>query len=117
MKLLYASHIEKVETRSDHTIKIVLGTSQEMSAVDKAVLFSLADKPSWTLHSTDNDLTEADVPDEKPDSMTGRKTKAQTLRGVIYRIWEQEGKKGNSEDHYQRVMSALIAQMKEKLDN
>lgn len=116
MKLLYASHIEKIETRADRTLKIVIGTSTEMSAADKAALFSLSDQNSWTLHSTDDDLTEVDVPDERPDTMTGRKTKAQTLRAVIWRIWEQSGKKGSSEDHYQRVMDSLINQMKDKLD-
>lgn len=116
MKVAYLSQIEKIETRSDRTIKIVIGTSREMSAEEKTVLFSLADKPAWTLHSTNDDLTEADVPDEKPDAMTGRKTKAQIQRAVIYRIWESEGKKGNSEDHYQRVMDAVISQLKEKLE-
>lgn len=79
-------------------------------------LFSFKGKENWTLHSTSDDLTEADVPDEKPDTMTGRKTKAQRLRGVIWKIWEKEGSKGNSEDHYNRVMESLIDQLKEKLE-
>lgn len=116
MKVLYQSQVEKIETRSDRTIKIVLGTSREMSAEEKTVLFSLADKPVWTLHSSDDDLTETDVPDEKPDTMTGRKTKAQIQRAVIWRIWEQDGRKGSSEDHYARVMESVINQLKEKLE-
>jgi len=116
MKVLYASRIEKIETRADRTLKIVIGTAREMSASDKAALFALADQEGWTLHSFEDDLTEADLPDEKPDKMTGRKTKAQTMRGIIYRIWELNGRKGNSEDHYQRYMDRLNDQLKSKLE-
>lgn len=116
MKVLYQSQIEKIETRSDRTIKIVLGTSMEMSAEEKTVLFSLADKPVWTLHSSNDDLTETDVPDEKPDTMTGQKSKARRLRSVIYVLWKQEGSKGSSEDHYARVMESIIDQLKGKLE-
>ena len=116
MKVAYASKIEKVETRADRTLKIVIGTSREMSAEEKTVLFSLADQEGYTLHSMDNDLTEKDIPDEKPEKMTGSKTRAQRLRGAIYVLWEQSGKKGSSEDHYQRVMEGIINQVKEKLE-
>lgn len=116
MKVLYASTIEKIETRSDGTLKVISGTAKEMSAEEMTALFTFKGKENWTLHSSADDLTEADVPDEKPDTMTGRKTQAQRLRGVVYRIWEHEGCKGNSEDHYKRVMESVINQLKEKLE-
>lgn len=114
MKVLYQSAIEKVETRSDGTLKVISGTAREMSAEEMTALFSFKGKEVWTLHSADDDLTEADVPDEKPDTMTGRKTDAQRLRAVIWRVWESQGKKGNSEDHYHRTMESIIDQLKEK---
>ena len=116
MKVLYASKIEKIETRADHTLKIVIGTAKEMSASEKAALFSLAEHEGWTLHSFDDDLTEQDVPDEVPDKMTGSKTKAQRLRATIWQIWNQDGRKGSSEEHYQKIMESLITQLKERLD-
>jgi hypothetical protein len=116
MKVAYGSKIEKIETRSDRTAKITLGTARELSAAEYAALFSLSQMEGYTLHSSDNDLTEADIPDEKPDRMTGQKTKAQRLRAVIWRIWEQAGSKGSSEDYYHSVMDSLINQMKEKLE-
>lgn len=116
MKILYESTIEKIETRADHTVKVVIGTNRELSTAEMAALFSFSNKAAWTLHSSDDDLTEADVPPEKVDTATGQKSKATRLRAVIYRIWEQDGKKGNSEDHYQRVMERIIDQMKEKLN-
>ena len=115
-KVLYGSKIEKIETRADRTLKIVIGTAREMSAEEKALLFSLADKEGYTLHSMHDDITEADIPDEKPDKMTGGKTQAQRLRGVIYRVWESQGSKGSSEDHYRRTMEGIISQLKEKLE-
>lgn len=116
MKVSYASKIEKVETRADGSVKIVIGTAREMSPIEKTALFTLADKEGYTLHSMNDDLTEKDIPDEKPDKMTGSKTQAQRLRGVIYRIWESNGAKGNSEDFYRRTMESLITQLKEKLE-
>lgn len=116
MKVHYASKIEKVETRADGSVKIVIGTAREMQPAEKTALFTLADKEGWTLHSMDDDLTEQDIPDEKPDKMSGQKTQAQRLRAVIYVLWEQSGKKGSSEDHYRRVMEGLIDQLKERLE-
>lgn len=116
MKVLYASCIEKIETRADGTLKIISGTSREMSAPEMTALFSFKGQENWTLHSFENNLTEADVPDEVPDTMTGQKTKAQRLRAVVWRIWEKDGSKGNSEDYYNRVMENLIDQLKEKLE-
>ena len=63
-----------------------------------------------------DDLTEADIPDEKADSMTGQKTQAQRLRGVIFRLWEQNGNKGDSETYYRAMLEKVIDQFKEKLE-
>lgn len=116
MKVSFASVIDKVETKKDGSLKITSYTAREMSAIEMTALFSFKNKEAWTLLSTDDDLTEADVPTEKPDAMTGQKTKAQRLRGVIYRVWEQQGRKGTSEDYYNRVMESMIDQMKTKLE-
>ena len=116
MKITYASVIDKVETKKDGSLKITSYTAREMSAPEMTALFSFKNKECWALLSSDDDLTETDIPDERPDAMTGRKTKAQILRAVIWRIWEQGGKKGNSEEHYHRTMETIINQLKDKLD-
>ena len=36
--------------------------------------------------------------------MTGQKTQAQRLRGVIFRLWEQNGNKGDSETYYRAML-------------
>lgn len=66
--------------------------------------------------ANEKDLTEADVPNEKADSMVGQKTQAQRLRGVIYRYWESKGKPGDSETFYRSQLEYLINGYKEKID-
>lgn len=116
MKVSYATVIDKVETKKDGSLKITSYTAREMSAPEMTALFSFKNKEAWTLLSTDDDLTEQDIPEVKPDVETGQVSKAKRLRGVIWHIWDQTGRKGSSEDHYNRVMESLIEQMKEKLN-
>lgn len=116
MKVLFPAAIVKIETLGDRTIKVVQHVSKELPAEESAKLFSLAHNEGWSLFSSDDNVTEADVPNEKPDPMTGSKTQAQRLRGVIYRIWEQKGKPGDSESFYRTYMERLIDREKSNLE-
>jgi hypothetical protein len=89
--------------------------TRELSGLEASILLDYRQTEGWLLFAP-NELKEADIPDEKADSMTGQKTQAQRLRGVIYRLWEQSGSKGNSEDYYKSIMESLIEQLKERLD-
>ena len=102
-----------VSSRKDGSYSVKFDTRE--LGQDAAMLFAQMNKEGWLLFAP-NELTEADVPDEKADSMTGQKTQAQRLRGVIYRLWEQNGSKGNSEEYYRSVMEGLIDQLKGKLE-
>lgn len=115
-KISYGSQITKVETLSDGSVKVTIVTAKEMSPEDMTALFSFRNKQAYTLHSEIDDFDESDIPNEKPDFSTGGKTQAQRLRGVIYRIWEQTGKKVDSESYYRSTMEQIISQMKEKLE-
>lgn len=102
--------------RVDGSVKLEFDT-RELSGVDIAVLADYRQKEGWLMFAANEDeLKESDVPDEKADSMTGQKTQAQRLRGVIYRLWEMNGKKGDSENYYRSVMEGLIEQLKERLE-
>lgn len=116
MKVLFPATIVKIETLGDRTIKITQHVSKELPADDSTKLFSLAHNEGWNCFSSSEDITEADIPNEKPDPMTGTKTQAQRLRGVIYRIWEQTGKKGDSESFYRTYMERLIEREKAHLE-
>lgn len=63
-----------------------------------------------------NEMEVVDIPDEKADSMTGQKTQAQRLRGVIYKIYEKRGKQGDFESFYKAYMERLIEREKSNLD-
>lgn len=100
----------------DGSVKLVFET-RELPGAEIAILADYRMKEGWLMFAAnENELKESDIPDEKADSMTGQKTQAQRLRGVIYRLWEQNGKKGDSENYYRSVMESLIEQLKEKLE-
>lgn len=72
-----SSLIESISTRSDNTLKIVLGT-QELTPEQAAILFSLKGKQGWTLFK-ENEVTPEEVPeDDAPD--IGGKSASQRLR-------------------------------------
>ncbi len=113
MKVTMPAVLNKVETRTDRSVKLVFETRE--LGEDTATLFKLAHSEGWLLFSS-NDLTEKDIPDEKADSMTGTKTQAQRLRATLFVLWEQRGKKGDLEDFYKTRMERIIEALKEQLD-
>jgi hypothetical protein len=114
MKVQMPAILSGVSSRKDRSYALRFET-RELRGSEAAILLDELQAEGWLLFSS-NELTEADIPDEKADSMTGQKTQAQRLRGVIFRLWEQNGKKGNSEEYYRSVMESLIEQLKEKLE-
>lgn len=105
----------KVTSRADKSYKLEFET-RELSGNDASILLGLLQQEGYLLYSPNNDIEEADIPDEKADTMTGRKTQAQRLRAVIYRIWESKGSNGSFETYYQSYMEKVIDQLKEKID-
>lgn len=103
----------KITSLADRSYKLEFVTRELGS--DAATLMSLIHQEGWLLLSLDNDLTEADIPDEKADSSLSNKTQSQRTRGIIWRIWEAKGKPGTSEDYYQKTMSAINDQLKAEL--
>lgn len=114
MKVQLPAQLTGVASRKDRSYSLKFET-RELRGSEAAILLDLLQTEGWLLFSP-NELNEQDVPDEKADSMTGQKTQAQRLRGVIYRLWEQSGKKGDSENYYRSIMEMLIEQLKERLD-
>lgn len=103
-----------VASRKDGSYTLKFDT-RELRGTEAATLLDQMNSEGWLLFSP-NEIEEIDVPDEKADSMTGQKTQAQRLRSTIFRLWQQKGSKGNSEEYYRSVMEGLIEQLKEKLE-
>lgn len=114
MKVLLPAILSKVASRKDRSYSLTFETRE--LGKDAAMLMDMLQSEGYLLFSPNDDLAEADIPDEKADAMTGQKTQAQRLRGVIYRLWEQSGKNGNSEEYYRSIMESLIDQLKERLE-
>lgn len=113
MKVLLPAILSGVASRKDKSYSLKFETRE--LGQEAAILFDQLQTEGWLLFSP-NELEEADVPDEKADAMTGQKTQAQRLRGVIFRLWEQNGKKGSFDNYYRTVTESLMDQLKEKLE-
>jgi hypothetical protein len=114
MKAKLPAIFTKITSLADRSYKLEFST-RELSGQDATMLMSQIHNEGWLLFSP-NELNGKDIPDEKPDSMTGKKTQAQRLRAVIYKIWESKGSNGSFETYYQSYMEKVIDQLKEKID-
>ena len=110
-----ASTIEKIETRSDNTIKLTIGT-QEVSAEQATELFTLKQKIGFFLFD-DKPIKPDDlnIPDFVPE-IKGDKTPSQRLRAVLYVRWQQLGKQGSADDFYKQQVERFIEAVKDKLE-
>ncbi|HEY5806159.1 MAG TPA: hypothetical protein VIS56_02105 [Candidatus Saccharimonadales bacterium] len=116
MKVILPAVFTRPVFRSDGSVKLEFDT-REFGGQDAATLMEQRQKEGWLLFSPNKELGDmVGIPDEKADSMTGQKTQAQRLRGVIYRIWEKKGKPGDSESFYKAYMERLIEREKSNLD-
>ena len=115
MKITLPAILSGVASRKDKSYTLKFET-RELRGQDAAMLLDYLQSEGYLLFSPNDDITEADIPSEKADAMIGKKTQAMRLRGVIYRLWEQRGSEGNSEEYYRTVMESLIDQLKEKLE-
>jgi hypothetical protein len=108
------SAITKITTMSDRGLRLQVDT-QELGGEDKAELMSLHEKMGVFVFS-ESDIQEKDLknlPEVKIER--GEKTPSQRLRGVLYRVWEQEKTHKTFDDYYRSYMSNLIETLKEKL--
>jgi hypothetical protein len=114
MKVTLPAVFTRPVFRADGSVKLEFDT-REFGGEDATILMEQRQKEGWLLFSP-NEIEVADIPDEKADSMTGQKTQAQRLRGVIYKIYEKRGKQGDFEGFYRAYMERLIEREKSNLD-
>lgn len=114
-KVTLSAQLLKVESRSDRTYKLIFNT-QELQGDEAANLLPLLMSQGWLLFSPEDDLSDVDIPDERPDKMTNQKTQAQRIRGSLYILWEQKGSPGKFEDYYRQRTEDIINQIKAMLE-
>jgi hypothetical protein len=108
-----------IQSKVDGSYKLTFNT-RELSGSDAAVLLGMANKEAWVLVAPDEDVIDSvEVPTEKPDSLTPRKSHAARQRSVMFIYWKQQGGDkvlGSFDNWYGSVMERNIELWKAKLD-
>ena len=113
--------IQGISTLKDKTVKFTTYVSLELPPEEMAKLFALEQKEGWFLFK-ENEITKDDIPLEPVPVTKTEKTPSERLRGVLYRIWEQQYPteeqriKFTSFAHYNNEMEKLIEHYKTKLN-
>lgn len=115
MSVLLPAVFVKPVFRVDGSITLHFET-REMNGADAADLMDMRQSEGWLLFSKNaEDAIESKIPDEKADAMTGTKTQAQRIRGVLYKIYELNGSRGDFETYYKSATEKIIDSLKERL--
>lgn len=115
--LLLPATIENVSTRSDLTLKVVLGTQEATPQAAELVMLNrkyvfVAIKP------TEFDANELESLEGLESRFVddGRKSFSQRLRAVLYRVWQVENKGFKDfEGFYRHEMERIIGHYKGKM--
>lgn len=105
--------LEGVSTLKDGGASVRFHT-QELTDDDKVTLFGFSNAFGYMLFA-EQPINEDELKLELIRKDTAGKSPSQRIRGVIFRIWEQNGKSGNFETYYGETMERIINQLKEKL--
>ena len=97
---------------SDKTMNVRFNTC-EATSEELAIWDEFAGFTGQLAFSLDS-IQEEDIPIEDTEFQT--KTPSQRLRGVLFRVWETEGSKGEFNDYYRTEMERIINHFKNKLD-
>lgn len=114
--------ISKVTTMGNGAIRLQVDTQEDVNPVTQVKIFTYYNKLGVFAFSKSNiNAEELIIPDIAPNPEEP-KSKAQRLRAVFFRMWEQNGKKdmyGNecgSDMYYDQMMEKLIEHYKQKLE-
>ena len=108
------SIITKIITMRDKSLRLYVDT-QELSAPEKALVFSLHEQPGYFIFKKSEIHPEdLQVPDYVPEFKSD-KSPSQRLRGVLFKIWELSSK-GSFDDFYKSEMEKIINHYKTKLE-
>lgn len=115
--ILLAAQLEGVRTRKDRTLSLSFGTQEispdkmgQLMTMNQSVCF-LAVKPD-PFSKEETNL----IADLKADIELQAKTPAQRLRGVLFRLWEQQGDTEDFTTYYEREMHKITEHFKSKLE-
>jgi hypothetical protein len=110
--IILGTYVENITTRKDKTVKITLGT-QELSPSKAGELFTMLNQLAVTYISP-KEISQSELDQvDKLDPEFAGKTQSQRIRGVLYKLWEQNNEGFKSFDNYYRSKTDLyIEQLK-----
>jgi hypothetical protein len=115
MNLQLPATIEKISTRADNTISIVIST-QEMKPEASTALFGLKGKLGWFLFA-ETTLTEQEIPKEPAPEFKNDKSPSQRIRACLYKYWEKNtAKKIPFDTFYKSWVEKKIQEIKDTLN-
>lgn len=107
---------EKMQPLVDRSWKLTFAT-RELFGKDVEELANRLGSEGWIVHSANNDIETADIPEITADAGLEGKTPSQRLRNSLYVLWEQRDKPGGDFDtYYLSQMNRLIESIKSKLE-
>lgn len=110
--------IKTVQTLSDKGLKMTVYTTRELNPEEELMVLRLKQQEGWMVFSP-AEVQASDIPEEPVGEFKGDKSPAQRYRGVLFRLWEQQGgekAKGPFDSFYTNHYERLIDMAKEKLD-
>jgi len=102
---------------SNRAIRLIFDSQENQTDEVLGKIASLTDKFGWLcfLPGQENITPEQVMNLPALTEEDAGRSPAQRMRGVLYRLWEQNGKKGDFETAYRIRMESMISQLKEKL--
>ncbi len=114
---MLSTQIENISTRKDNTVKITLGT-QELSPGKAGELFTLLNKMAITYISP-KEISQKEMDQcDKLDPEFEGKTQSQRIRGVLFKLFQQNSEGFNDfEQYYRNKTEKFIEHLKSKLND
>lgn len=107
---------DSANRRKDKSVRLMFSTNLEIATDDYAEMDRHIQEAGWLLFSP-NEMQVKDIPADDAPLDTGQKKPSVWLRGIIYRIWEQETDRTENFDYsyYPRIIRQIGEQLKDKL--
>ena len=91
-----SGYITKITTMAKNTMRLQVDTQENVSGEAMKRIFDVIDQLGNFIFVVDREIQPEDlldIPAPKPDDSKRKKTKSQTMRAIIYRIWEKDNEK------------------------
>lgn len=118
MRILTAGQLDGYQRRKDRTVTLRFVT-QEKSSAEITEIDSMLDGYGMIYFRAIDQMNQDEVEELdgiELDIFDQPKKQSQRLRNVLWKVWEQEGKRGEFKTYYKQKTEEVIQHFKNKLD-